>query len=67
MEKGSDTHLASIYQPLYEISSRYLEDGYSVYYVVESVPDQTAKEKVTGGFDIMGVVYSKIIMIYSTY
>ena len=46
MEKGSDTHLASIYQPLYEISSRYLEDGYSVLYVVESVPDQTAKEKV---------------------
>jgi hypothetical protein len=36
----------SIYGPLYEISNKYLENGYSVLYVAESLPNERDKAKV---------------------
>jgi hypothetical protein len=37
---------SSIYGPLYEISNKYLENGYSVLYVAESLPNERNKAKV---------------------
>jgi hypothetical protein len=36
----------SIYGPLYQISNKYLENGYSVLYVAESLPNERDKAKV---------------------
>jgi hypothetical protein len=43
IETALDT---SIYKPLYEISNKYLENGYSILYVAESLPNETANAKV---------------------
>ncbi|MBV9668256.1 MAG: MEDS domain-containing protein [Nitrososphaeraceae archaeon] len=37
---------SSIYRPLYEISNKYLENGYSVLYAAESLPNERDKAKV---------------------
>lgn len=42
-ETGFDT---SIYKPLYEMSNKYLQNGYSILYTVESVPNEKDKSKV---------------------
>jgi hypothetical protein len=38
--------LNSLYKPLYQISNKYLENGYSVLYAAESLPDDRDKSKV---------------------
>lgn len=37
---------SSIFKPLYEISNKYLENGYSVLYAAESIPNERYKAKV---------------------
>jgi hypothetical protein len=37
---------SSIYRPLYEVSNKYLENGYSVLYAAESLPNERDKAKV---------------------
>ena len=43
METALDT---SIYKPLYEISNKYLQNGYNVLYTAQSLPHETDKSKV---------------------
>jgi len=45
-QMGQNIELTSIYEPLYEISNKYLENGYSILYLAESLPNKTAKAKV---------------------
>jgi len=43
---GQNIEPTSIYEPLYEISNKYLENGYSILYLAESLPNKTDKAKV---------------------
>jgi hypothetical protein len=43
---GQDSELANTYKPLYELSNNYLENGYSILYLAESLPNETAKANV---------------------
>lgn len=42
----SRNYNCSSYLPLYEMSNSYLSNGYSVLYSAESVPNESAKEKL---------------------
>jgi hypothetical protein len=43
-------HLYSLYKPLYQISNKYLQNGYSVLYTAESLRDDRDKATEIGRY-----------------